>query len=417
MGASLNRIPHFRQRVDRLPLSSGLWVDDETFDLDYHVRHVGLPPPGNREQLEQLTAWVLEQPLDTGKPLWEFWIVEGLEGDRFALVTKVHHAMMDGLAAMGALAAMMRPSRESHEPEAPPWEPRPAPGTAERWAEALWSKLGAPWAMVEGATRLLRHPQRTVESALGGAAAMVAAMRDGLRPAPAMRINPPAIGPHRRFDTMRIDFAHVREVGARHGATVNDVVLTVAAGAIGRFLRAREEAAPPTLRVLVPVSTRRPGEGPEVANRIAIVVADLLIRKMDPVRRLRRVCREMHGLKAGRSVGGVELIEEAGEWLAPSLIAEIMHLAARLRTFNLIITNVPGPRQPLYLLGAQLLEAYPVVPLFENQALGIALVSYAGGLYWGLQADRDLVPDLEALGAMIQSEFEELAKAPVRTDR
>jgi WS/DGAT/MGAT family acyltransferase len=414
--ASLHRVPNFRQCVAPLPLGSALWVDDQSFDLAYHIRHLALPAPGSREQLEELTGWLLGQPLDPSKPLWEIWVVEGLERDRFALVVKVHHCMMDGLAAMGALRAMFGASRESRIPDEPPWQPRPPPGAVERWHEALRDKLDAPWALLEGASRLLRDPRRSVKGAVGGVAAAVEALRDGLRPAPALGINPRRIGPHRRFDTLRIDLAQVKEAGARFGATVNDVVLTVAAGAMGRFLRGRQvgEVAS-SLRAMVPVNTRRTGEGAEAGNRIALVVADLPIRSMDPQRRLRQVGREMHRLKTGSRVGGVELIEEVGAWIAPSVITESMHLAARRRSFNLIVTNIPGPPRPLYLLGAQLLEAYPVVPLFENQALGIALASYAGGLYFGLQADRDLVPDLDRLGALIASEFEELAKAPVRT--
>jgi WS/DGAT/MGAT family acyltransferase len=414
--ASLHRMPHFRERPEALPLGTALWVDDERFDLDHHVRHLALPPPGDRNQLEQLVGWLLEQPLDPGRPLWEIFVVEGLERDRFALVAKIHHCMMDGLAGMSVLRVMLSGSREFRLPEAPAWEPRPTPGAAGRWAEALRERLAARRTLLAGVSRALRHPQRSLESVLGGVVSAAEAVRDGLRPGPALRINPARIGPHRRFDTLRLDVAQVKEVGAHLGATVNDVVLAVSAGALGRFLRARGETANPAgLRVLVPFSTRRADEGPEVSNRIALAVADLPIRRMDPVRRLQRVCREMRQLKRGRSIGGVEFIEEAGTWIAPSLIAEIMQLATRLRSFNLIVTNVPGPARPLFLLGAQLLEAYPVVPLFENQALGVALASYAGVLHWGLHADRDLVPDLDQLAALIGSEFEELAKAPVRT--
>jgi WS/DGAT/MGAT family acyltransferase len=338
--------------------------------------------------------------------------VEGLEGGRFAVITKAHHCMLDGLAAVGVLLLLLRSDTAAvtHEPQ--PWRPRPAPGPAELVAGALLARVRAPLAVLADAARAAASPRRALEEAWAGAAATTEALVTGLRAAPATPLNPRHVGPHRRFDWLRFEMAQVDAVRRPEGATVNDVALSVVSGALERFLHGRgHHRLPPELRTLVPVSLRGAAEGPEAGNRVALVIAGLPLRRAGALRRLRQVRDETRRIKAGRRARGAEILEEMSERLAPGLVGEMLRLASRRRTFNLVVTNVPGPRRPLYLLGARLLEAYPVVPLFEDQALGIALLSYDGSLHWGLNADRDALPDLHDLADCLASEFAELCKA------
>jgi WS/DGAT/MGAT family acyltransferase len=413
VAGELHRLPHFRQRLARVPLEGHpVWIDDASFDLDYHVRHVSLARPGDVRALKRMAGWLLSQPLDRRRPLWELWVVEGLEGGRFAVITKAHHCMLDGLAAVGVLLLLLRGDTAvaTHEPQ--PWRPRRAPGPAELLAGALVARARAPLAALADAVRAAASPRRALADAWGGTLATAEALAYGLRLAPVTPLNPPHVGPHRRFDWLCFEMAQVDAVRRPAGATVNDVALCVASGGLERFLHGRgARRLPATLRTLVPVSLRGAAEGPEAGNRVALVIAELPLRRTDALRRLRQVTEETRRIKASRRARGTEIIEEMSERLVPGLIGDMLRLATRSRTFNLIVTNVPGPRRPLYLLGARLLEAYPVVPLFENQALGIALFSYAGSLYWGLNVDRDAFPDLHDLTHCLAAEFEELCKA------
>ena len=407
--SSLHRIPRYRQRLAYVPLENHpVWVDDQRFNLHYHVRHTSLPRPGDVRLLKRLAGRIVSQKLDRGKPLWELWVVEGLEGGRFALIAKAHHCMVDGISGFDMLAALLRSEPDAALEEPPPWRPRPAPSAPLLAASSAWRRARAPLPILSS---LRRDPLGTLGEAWDSAQAIRETFSAGLRSASETPLNPPQIGPHRRFDWIRFDLDEVKAVRGRLGGTLNDVVLATTAGAVGRFLRGRGvDVAGLDFRAQVPVSVRRSAErGP--GNRVSILLADLPIAVADPAERLRRVIETMGQLKHSRLVRGAELVEEIGNWTATALITQSVRLASRIRAYNLIVTNVPGPPVPLYLLEAPLLEVYPVVPLFANQAVGVALFSYDRGLYWGVNADWDRVPDLHDLIDALALEFTELQKS------
>ena len=413
VGSQLHRVPRYRQRLAWIPLEHHpVWVDEPEFNLLYHVRHVSLPRPGDVRQLKRLTGLLLSQKLDPGKPLWEIWVIEGVEGGRLALVAKAHHCMIDGIAGVDLLATLLRPTPDPAVQKPPRWRPRPAPGAAELLVGEAWRRAREPVALLRAGARALRRPRPALrslaESTRGIAETLLAGFAD---PAPPTPLNPAHVGPHRRFDAIRFDLARVKEVKRRLGGTLNDVVLATVAGALRRFLRGRGvSVAHLELRALCPVNVRADSEHASLGNRVVMLLVPLPVSERDPRRRLRRVIQATQALKHSRQIRGAELIEEIADWTATALITETIRLATRRRAFNLIVTNVPGPATPLYLLGAPLLETYPWAPLYENQALAIALFSHQDGLFWGLNSDWDRVPDLHDFAGALATEFDELSK-------
>ncbi len=408
--AALGESPRFRQKLDRIPLfDHPVWVDDPRFNLAYHVRHTALPAPGDFRQLKRLTGRILSQKLDRGKPLWEMWIVEGIEGDRFAVIAKAHHCMVDGISGLGLLARMMRLDPDPTVEPPGRWMPRAAPGGARMVADEIWHRAWLPAALGREAMRSITNPLDVAWSVWERTAAFGETLSASLKATVSTPLNE-HIGPYRRFDWTRHDLDSVGEIRARFGCTLNDVVLATAAGAIGRFLATRgvdvEEAA---FRAQVPVSTRA-SDDRQAGNRVVMLMADLPIGETDPVARLDQVHNTMTRLKRSRQRFGVQLIEEVSDRTAPALWINFARLAARQRVFNVVITNVPGPQRPVYLLGARMDAIYPLVPLAQQQALGIALFSYDGGLHWGLHADWDAMPDLHDLAIGLDEEFERLLK-------
>ncbi len=412
VAAALHRMPRYRQRLAWIPFERHpVWVDDPNFNLNFHVRHMRLPHPGDERLLKRLTGLLISQKLDRGKPLWEMWVVEGLEGGRFAMLGKIHHCMVDGIAGVEMLAALLRPSPDAKLEKPPRWRPRPAPSGARLLAGEALRRAGEPFALLGTAARAARAPRRTAAAAWDGALGMLEALGPTLRPAAATPLNPPHIGPHRRYDWLRFDLSEVKEIRGRLGGTVNDVVLATVAGAVGRFLRGRGFRVGPDLdfRAFVPVNVRRREEhGP--GNRVALLTARLPVGERDPRRRLRLVSETTRRLKHSKQVHGAELLEEIADWTATAVVTSSMRLATRRRAFNLVVTNVPGPTIPLYLLGAPLLETYPVVHLYPNQAVAMALFSYRNGLHWGVNSDWDRMPDLHDLIEGLALEFEALRK-------
>ena len=405
--------PRFRQRLAQIPLfDHPVWVDDERFNIAYHLRHTSLPRPGGIRLLKRLAGRILSQKLDRGKPLWEMWVVEGIEDDRFALIVKAHHAMVDGISGMDLLANMLRMDPDpSLDPEPRPWIPRPAPSATRLLADEAVRRGAWPLAAAGAGRRALCSPQRVMGQVRESALGFGEIMKAGLRPTSQTPLNA-QVGPHRRFDWLRVDLAAAREVRTKLGGTVNDVVLATAAGAIGRFLRARGLRIEDLLfRAQVPMSIRSPTERGQAGNRVVMLLAELPIAVRDPRQRLARVIETTKELKRSRQRAGVEMLEELGDRTLTSIFVFFARLATRQRAFNVVITNVPGPATALYLLGARMKEIYPLVPLAENQALGLALFSYDGALHWGLNADWDALPDLHDLVEYIDLEFESLRKA------
>ena len=411
----LHLVPRYRQRLAFVPFNQGrpVWVDDPHFNVRFHVRHTALPSPGGDEQLKRLAGRVFSQALDRSRPLWELWLVEGLAGDRFAMLSKTHHALVDGISGVD-IATVLFDSSPQPVPVAPPdqeWVPRPLPSSAELLADALLERVTVPGEIVRGVRATLRGPRHVAGRALRAVGGVSAMARAGLQPAPPSPLNV-RIGPHRRFTWVEGDLGQFKAVKNALGGTVNDVVLASVAGALGRYLRMHGETTDETsLRAMVPVSIRADVERGALGNRVAAMWAPLPVGIIDPVERLETISRDMAGIKSSGQAVGAQVLTELTGFAPPTIMAQAARLQAHQRMFNLVVTNVPGPQFPLYMLGRRLHAMYPMVPLAENQALGIAIMSYNGQLNFGLNADFDALPDLEALADELRASIEELVAA------
>jgi diacylglycerol O-acyltransferase len=411
----LHLVPRYRQRLAFVPFGQGrpVWVDDPHFNVRFHVRHTALPNPGGEAQLRRLTGRVFSQALDRSRPLWEIWLVEGLDEDRFALLSKTHHALVDGVSGVDIATVLFDTSPEPM-PVAQPdheWVPRPLPTGAELLADALLERATVPAEMLRGARAALRGPRHVAGQMLGALGGLSAVARAGLAPAPPSPLNV-RIGPHRRFTWIDGDLGQVKAVKNALGGTVNDVVLTSVAGALGRYLRMHGEADDETvLRAMVPVSVRADVERGALGNRVAAMWVSLPVGIVDPVQRLLTISREMDGIKDSGQAVGAQVLTELTGFAPPTIMAQAARLQARQRMFNLVVTNVPGPQFPLYMLGRRLSAMYPMVPLAANQALGVAIMSYDGQLNFGLNADYDALSDLEVLADELRASMAELVAA------
>jgi len=410
--SSLHLTPRYRQRLAWIPLvDHPVWVDDLRFDLHYHIRHVCLPSPGSERQLKRFAGHAMAQPLDRNKPLWELWVVEGLENGRFAIITKTHHCMIDGVGSVDMMATTMRTEPDSSPQTPVRWTPRPAPSGAQLLQAEMLRRLRRGFGGLGSLQRAAAQPARTWNTLREAAEGVAEAVAAGLRPASPTPLNP-EIGPHRRFDWTRYELADVKEVGRRLGGTVNDVVLANVTGALRRFLRQRGEAiAELDFRAMLPVNIRTESEAHTLGNRVAMVVARLPLEESEPRRRLERVIELTRALKASKQAHGIETLEEISDWILTPLFTQFARFSANSRPYNLVVTNVPGPQLQVYLRGAPLEAVYPLVPLYKNQALGVALFSYDGSLFWGFNADWDSLPDLHDLVEALTIDFEALRKA------
>jgi len=410
VGSRLYRIPRYRQRVQPAPLfGNPIWVDDPHLNLRYHVRHTRLPRPGSERILKRTCARILEQPLDVEKPLWELWVVEGLEGDRLALVSKVHHCMIDGVSGVDLLTVLMTP-RPSEKVEPPPfWTARRAPSALEYSASELARSLSAPLRLADAVRRVARNEEGARDELFERVRATARLAASSASLATPLPFNQP-VGPHRRFDWLPMSLDEIDAVRAKLGGTVNDVVLAVVAGAMRRYLKKVRQTDVDTLdfKVMAPVSVRDANERGRLGNRVAAWFLPLPVAERDAVKRLARVRETTERLKQRHEALGAETVTQALEWLGSTPISLGARLMERTTPFNMVVTNVPGPSRPLYLLGAPMLEAHPMVPLMGTLGLGIALFSYGRTLSWGFTADWELVPDLHDLVLCVEQEFAKL---------
>jgi diacylglycerol O-acyltransferase len=415
IASRLHLIPRYRQRLAYIPLERHpVWIDDDRFNLFYHVRHTGLPRPGEERQLKRLCGRIMSQKLDPTKPLWEIWVVEGIEGDRFALIAKAHHSMVDGVSGMDVLTVLLSPVATSDFEPGPPWTPRPAPGRVELVLGETWRRATGIGTAASGIGRTLRQPWTALREASDALASVVETLRTSGVAASATPLNR-EIGPHRRFDWARFDLEAVKAVKQRLGGTVNDVVLATVSGAARRFLAGRGlPVGGLHFRALVPVSVRVAADHGTLGNRVANFIAPLPVDEPDPLARYRKVVQTTVQQKGSHVIEGGEIIEEISNWTSTAVLTQLMRMSVNRRPFNVVVTNVPGPQIPLFLLEAPLRETYPMVPLFANQALGFAVFSYAGNLFWGLNADWDAVPDLHDLATALHTELEALRDAAGR---
>jgi len=412
----LAALPHYRQKLAFAPVSGHpVWVDDEHFDLDYHVRHTALPRPGTEEELKRLAGRVLSQPLDRDRPLWEIWIVEGLEGDRFALLSKVHHCMVDGASGVSLLTLLFRTDQSEEIPPAEAWFPRPRPSALRLALGEAVAGARAPIALWRELGNAMLTPERTLRAVGDRAVSVAEALRTGFHLPSASALNCP-IGPHRRTEWRIFDLGEIKEIKKRLGGTVNDVVLTLVSGALRRFLARRHEDLDRfDYRVVIPVNMRSASGDPGLANRVSAFFLSLPVGEADPVARLGAVRRETERLKTSRAADGIDFFTQLVERSGSTWLTELgVRFAARVQPYNQIVSNVPGPQYPLYVLGARLLELYPLPPLFERQGLGTAVMSYDGRVCWGLVADRDVVPDLGALARDLEAALAELRAAALQ---
>jgi WS/DGAT/MGAT family acyltransferase len=408
IGERLAAVPRYRQKIREVPVHLGLpvWVDDPGFELDYHVRRSALPAPGTDAQLRELVGRLVSRQLDRARPLWEIYLVEGLAGDRFAIVTKIHHAMVDGLSSIDVGTVLLDVTPTPRESPADDWHPAPEPSGLELAAAAIQEQLLRPQLMFGTAQRALLDVRSVVRT--GGA--MLAAARSASRPAPANPLNAP-IGKQRRYGTSAGALDEYKAIRKEHGGTVNDVVLAVVTGALRRWMTTRGEPvrATTTVRAMVPVSVRARSGG-RLGNQISALFVDLPVGEPDPVARLKTVSAAMAVHKgSGQAIGAGALIGLVG------LATPTVHtLGARLtssmssRMFNVVVTNVPGPQFPLYAMGARMRDMYPVVPLAKGQAVSIGITSYDGGVFYGLNADRDAMGDVDVLADAIGASLAEL---------
>jgi diacylglycerol O-acyltransferase / wax synthase len=405
----LHLVPRYRHKLASTPLDSGrpVWVDDPDFNLEYHIRHTALPAPGGWEQLCALTARIFSQQLDRTKPLWEMWLIEGLEDDRVALITKTHHSLIDGIAGVDLATVLFDLS-----PDPPPlkhsgraWQPHSEPRATELVTAGLRGAMRTGLELASGVIAALSHPERSVARARDVAEGLGEIIWAELNPAPETPLNVP-IGPHRRYYGISASLEDFKTVKNAFGGTVNDVVLAVVTGALRTFLISRGRRVQGVeMRALVPVSVRSESERGETGNRLVAMRSPLPVYIADPIQRLRFVSNAMDGLKESKQALGAEVIAGAQNFAPPTLLAQASRLNFSTRLFNLIVTNIPGAQFPLYVLGREMLEAYPVAFLPENHALAIAIMSYNGQMNFGLLGDFDALPDIEAIRSNIAGEL------------
>jgi len=426
IGARLHLLPRHRQRLAHTALDRGrpLWVDDARFRLDFHVHHAALPAPGGRAELLELLAHVFSVALDRGRPLWELWFVEGLDDGRFALIFKSHHALVDGLGSVDLATVVFDPATgaPAGADGVPPWRPAPTPGALELVAVGATGIVRGGIALARMALETAGKPTRTLGRARAALEGVGEVAWQTLDPAPRSPLNVP-IGPHRRFAVSSCRLDDFKSIKDAFGGTVNDVLLAVVAGALRRFLTARAIRTDGLeLRALVPVSIRGAalpgvaGAG-ELGNRLTAVRASLPIHIADPLARLEAVRTSMDAVKVSRQALGAEVLTSVGDFAPPALLALASRLNFTTRLFNLIVTNVPGPQVPLYVLGREMREAYPIAFLPRDHALAVAILSYNGQVNFGLLGDYDALPELDDLSAWVAEEVAELVRLAGEADR
>jgi WS/DGAT/MGAT family acyltransferase len=409
--ARLEHVPRYRQRVMAVPLKQGrpVWIDETQFDLEYHVRRTALPPPGGEPELKKLVARLFSQALDREKPLWEMWLVEGLGDSRFAIVSKTHHCMLDGVSGVDLATVLMDPEPVSAPPPAPaPWTARKAPKGTDLLLDSVKEQLSHPLRMAKQALEPNSDAVKLLAQVFSGFKPLVEVVSMGR--APESPLNVP-IGPHRRFEMLELELAKVKAVRAKQRGTVNDILLATVAGGLRTWLTSRGEPPAFDLRVLVPVSMRTRKERGTYGNQVSAVFCPLPVTEADPVQRLRKVHDAMMVVKKSGAAVGAHALSRLGDFAPPQLLAQAARLQAVSRMFNLVVTNVPGPQFPLYLLGKRMLQCFPQVPLAPQQALGVALLSYDGKIGVGLLGDAAAARDLPELAQAMNASLEELHAA------
>jgi WS/DGAT/MGAT family acyltransferase len=434
VAGKLGLVPRYRQKIRFVPLAAGspVWIDDPHFSLDYHLRHTAIPAPGGDLQLRQMASRIFSQHLDRDKPLWELWAVEGLQGKRWALLSKVHHCMVDGVAATDLMSVMFSdetaPDRAaagdsngdggggSGGPPAREWAPAPEPTGAEVLVRTL-VRRASPAGQLEALRRMAGAPGETLRS-LAEAARATAAASSSMRPVGSSSLTGP-IGPHRRWSWAEARLSDVKAVRSELGGTVNDVVLTLITNGFRELLDARGEDVPEdrVVRTMVPVSVRRKGERGVYNNRVSAVFAGLPVGLSDPVERLHTIRAEMDGIKESKQAVAGDVLTSMSGFAPPLLLAlgsRLVTLSPRLN-MHTATTNVPGPQHPVMTLGRRLLQSYPFIPVVGSIRIVVGIFSYDGGLYFGVTGDYDGAPDIDVLTAGIGQGMADLLALVIRS--
>ena len=410
--SKLQYIPRYRQRLEWVPYDRRpVWVDDQHFALDYHLRHSSLPRPGSESQLKQLAGRIVSTPLDRNKPLWELWVIEGVDDDRFAIIAKIHHCMIDGLSGVDLTTILLNVTPTSDVEDPPQWKPRPAP-TPTQLAVAETARLTRR--VIDRLSHLsetMREGVALTDRTLDKSAAALSSLRSGwLTTADRTPLNPD-IGPNRRFDWTDTPLEEVKAIKNHLGGSVNDAVLAITAGAVRRFLVEERgyDVSETEFRVMNPVSTRNADQRGALGNHVAMWLLDLPIQEPDPRARYELVKQRTQNLKeTNQALGAATLVELSSGTPITLLSLANRVVGSKIRPFNMTVTNIPGPQFPMYLLESEMIANYPMVPLWAQHGLGIALFSYNGRLLWGIHADYDTLPDSGRFLSAIQASFREL---------
>jgi diacylglycerol O-acyltransferase len=409
----LHLVPRYRQKLAHPPLESGrpLWVDDPSFNLEYHVRNTALPAPGTEEQLWRLAARIASQQLDKAKPLWEMWLVEGLQDGHFALISKTHHSLVDGVSGVDLATVLFDTEPSPPGPQADelrPWQPSPEPSASELVLAGLRGAAGVATDMASRAVSAVTRPAAAINRVRDAAEGVGEIAWAALNPAPETPLNV-EIGPHRRFAIVRQQLSDYKQVKDTMGGTVNDVVLAVVSGALADWLRNRGiRTEGLEMRALVPVSVRTKEDRGSLGNRLAVMRGPLPVYISDPVARLRYVKKAMDGLKESKQAVGAATLAAVNDLAPPTILAQASRLNFSTRLFNLIVTNIPGPQFPLYVLGRQLRDLFPIAFLPRGHALAVAIMSYNGELCYGLLGDYDALGDIDVIAAGLDASLAEL---------
>jgi diacylglycerol O-acyltransferase len=415
----LHLVPRYRQRLAYVPFDQGrpVWADDPHFNPYYHIRHTALPHPADDAALKRLAGRLFSQRLDRSKPLWEIWLVQSMSGGRFALIAKTHHALVDGISGVDITTVLFDTAREpaptgGGRDSGQTWSAKPLPGSAKLLGEALIERSTVPAEMARGARALLRRPRRAVKQVKDGLASVGATTLAGINaPAPPSPFNVD-IGPHRRYTFVDADLAKFKAIKDSLGGTLNDVVLASVSLALGRYLRREgEDTDGLVLKAMVPVSVRSKEQRGALGNQVAAMWAPLPVGIENPAETLHTISTAMDDLKKGGQAVGAQVLTNLAGFAPPTILSQAARLQARQPFFNLVVTNVPGPQIPLYLLGRRLQILYPVVPLAQRQAIGIAVMSYDGHLGFGLLGDYDALPGLEQIATDLKWAIAALARA------
>jgi len=415
ISSRLPLVPRFRQKLRFIPYGQGrpVWVDDPQFNLDYHVRHTALPEPGTEQQLRTVAARIFSQRLDRTKPVWELWLIDGLDGGRFAIVGKSHHCLVDGVSGMDITSVLFDAHRDADPlPQPDPWTPSPEPTDAQLLGRSLLERATTPAEAVRGVRAVLRRPRKVGAALVDGLESVGALARAGIS-APPSPFNV-EIGPYRRFAWVRADLADFKRIKSETGDTVNDVVLAAVAGALGRYLRARGHATQGLeLKAMIPISVRGDEGHGDLGNQVSAMYAPLPVGLEDPAERLRAISAVMGDVKASKQALGASILTELADFAPPSILGQAGRIQSRQRFFNMVVTNVPGPQFPLFLMGRELKSVFPMVPLAKRQAVCFGIMSYNGQVNFGLIGDYDAMADIAPLAHDLGEAIAELqALAP-----